>query len=303
MSRPRKVRISQVSLMGSDAQAVTFSLVLCTFGDRKKQLIRLIESLEHQQLKTFEVILVDQNSPGYLDEILHTKCAGFALKHVRSGRGLSIARNVGLLNARGEIVGFPDDDCWYFPDTLAQVSSFFGRNPKTDILLGRTVDEFGAPSLSPLRSQSGTVNRSNVWISGNSNTLFVRKAAIVPGGGFDEKLGVGARSRYQSGEETDFILTLMQNGSRAVYISDLKICHDQVSEIGAGRVLKRAWKYSLGFGYVLKKHNFGVAYLTYRFGRSILGGMFGFIALRPIYGLSRMVWGLGTVVGYVTAER
>jgi glycosyltransferase involved in cell wall biosynthesis len=277
-------------------------LVLCTLGDRKRQLIRLIASLENQEFKSFEIILVDQNPPGYLDEILQTKCAGITIRRVRSDRGLSIARNVGLASAIGEVVGFPDDDCWYFPDTLTQVSSFFRRNPKVDILLGRTVDEFGAPSLSPPRTESGAVNRSNVWISGNSNTLFVRKKAIVPDGGFNEKLGVGAQTRYQSGEETDFILTLMQNGSRAIYISKLKIYHDQVSDIGTVRVLKRAWAYSLGFGYVLKKHNFGVTYVTYRFGRSILGGILGFVGLRPVYGLSRTVWGLGTVVGYVTAK-
>jgi 2-beta-glucuronyltransferase len=282
---------------------VKVSLVLCTLGDRKSQLTRLMASLENQQFKAFEIILVDQNPAGHLNDIFQTKCAGIAIKHVSSKRGLSIARNVGLANATGDVVGFPDDDCWYFPDTLAHVSSFFRRNPKVDILLGRTVDGFGAPSLSPLRTESGAVNRSNVWISGNSNTLFVRKEAIAPGGGFNEELGVGAQSRYQSGEETDFILTLMQEGSRAVYISDLKIYHDQVSEIGTQRTLKRAWMYSLGFGYVLKKHNFGLVYLFYRFGRSILGGILGLARLRLAYGLSRMVWGVGTVVGYVTAKR
>jgi hypothetical protein len=214
---------------------------------------------------------------------------------------LSIGRNVGLRHALGAIVGFPDDDCWYVPQTLNQVASFFRRNPKVDILLGRTVDAFGAPSLSPLRKRSGAVNRSNVWISGNSNTLFVRKEVILPHG-FDEKLGVGAPTRYQSGEETDFILTLMKNRARAVYISDLKICHDQVDTIGTARILKRAWMYSLGFGYVLKKHEFGFGYLSYRVVRSIVGAMRAVVGLRPVYGIGRMVWSAGTLVGYVSAK-
>jgi 2-beta-glucuronyltransferase len=292
-------RLSPTELQG---RTVTISLVLCTLGDRKKQLVRLLQSLEHQQFKGFEIVLVDQNSSGYLDDILKTKCAGIALKHVSSGRGLSIARNVGLLNTTGGIVGFPDDDCWYPPDTLAKVASFFHKNPKIDILLGRTVDEFGRPSLSAPRMQSGAVNRSNIWISGNSNTLFVRRDVVPAGGGFDEKIGVGAPSRYQSGEETDFILTLISKRARAVYISHLKICHDQVGSIGAVRLLKRAWTYSLGFGYVLKKHDFGFAYLAYRIGRSILSAAFAVVRLRPVYGLSRLAWGLGTLVGYTTAK-
>lgn len=284
------------------SRPVIVSLVLCTIGDRKRQLIRLIQSLENQELKGFEVVLVDQNPPGYLGDILQTRCAGLVIKHVRSDRGLSLARNVGLCHATGDIVGFPDDDCWYFPDTLAQVFSFFRRNPEIDILLGRTVDERGLPSLSPLRKQSGAVDRNNVWISGNSNTLFIRHDATKLCGAFDEKLGVGAPGRYQSGEETDFILTLMKNGARAAYISDLEICHDQVENGGKIRMLRRAWMYSLGFGYVLKKHSFGFGYLIYRVGRSILGAVWAVVRLRPVYGLSRMVWGAGTLIGYVSAK-
>ena len=278
------------------------SLVLCTFGDRKMQLIRLLETLKRQQLKSFEIVLVDQNPPGYLDELLQTKREELAFKHVRSDRGLSIARNVGLLSATGEIIGFPDDDCWYYPDTLQQVTAFFQHNPKIDILLGRTVDECGMPSLSPLRKESGAVNRDNIWISGNSNTLFVRRSAVPVPGAFDEQIGVGAKSRYQSGEETDFILKLMKERARAVYLSDLKIGHDQVDDVDVTRTLKRAWGYSLGFGYVLKKHKFGSSYLAYRVVRSILSAILAFVRLRLVYGLSRIVWGAGTLFGYLAAK-
>ncbi len=286
----------------ANAPVITISLVICTFGDRQRQLTRLIRSLSEQRFRAFEIVLVDQNPPGYLDEVLETECGGLILKHVRSDPGLSIARNAGLLAATGDIVGFPDDDCWYFPETLMQVASFFGQNPSIDILLGRTVDEFGQPSLSPLRKESGSVDRSNVWISGNSNTLFVSKDAIPSSGAFDEKIGVGAPSRYQSGEETDFILRLMKNKARPVYINHLKIGHDQVGNAGAGRELKRAWMYSLGFGYVLKKQEYGFMYCCYRVGRSIISATWATARLRPVYGLSRLVWATGTLVGYLTAK-
>jgi glycosyltransferase involved in cell wall biosynthesis len=278
------------------------SLVLCTLGDRKRQLTRLIESLRHQQFKSFEIVLVDQNPPGHLDELLQTKREELAFKHVRSDRGLSIARNIGLLSATGEIIGFPDDDCWYYPETLQQITAFFQRNPKIDILLGRTVDEFGMPSLSPFRKESGGVNRDNIWNSGNSNTLFVRRNAVPVPGAFDEQIGVGARSRYQSGEESDFILNLIRDRARAVYLSDLTIGHDQVDDVDATRTLKRAWAYSLGFGYVLKKHKFGFTYLAYRVVRSILSAILAFVRLRLVYGLSRIVWGAGTLFGYLAAK-
>src|SRR5262249_2604201 len=99
-------------------EAVTVSLVTCTLGDRKERLARLLQSLAPQGFRAFELIVVDQNPPGYIDEILQTCGAGLRIKHVRSAPGLSAARNVGLAQANGQIVGFPDDDCWYLPDTL-----------------------------------------------------------------------------------------------------------------------------------------------------------------------------------------
>jgi 2-beta-glucuronyltransferase len=290
------------ALTASGEQRPTCSLVLCTLGGRKKQLKKLLASLEHQDFKSFEVILVDQNPPGYLDEVVQWADARLAVKHVRSDPGLSVARNVGLGHVTGEIVAFPDDDCWYFPDTLTRVTAFFDQNPKIDLLLGRTVDGSGLPSLSPLRKASGGVDKSNIWMSGNSNTVFVREDAVTLAGGFDEQIGVGAESRFQSGEETDFILSLMEKGARVVYIAELKVGHEQVDVTGANRPLKRAWMYSQGFGYVLKKHKFGNSYLAYRVVRSLLGAAWAIVRLHPQYALSRLLWGAGTLVGYVIAK-
>jgi 2-beta-glucuronyltransferase len=278
------------------------SLVLCTLGDRKKQLVRLLDSLDHQAFNSFEIIIVDQNPLGYLDDVVQSAESRFSLKHVRSDRGLSIARNVGLRHVTGDIVAFPDDDCWYFPETLGRVVAFFDQNPRIDMLLGRTVDGSGAPSLSPSRSESGSVNKSNIWVSGNSNTVFVRTNAVSAGGGFNEEIGVGAPSRFQSGEETDFILSLMESGARVVYLRDLKVGHEQVENVGMKRTLKRAWTYSQGFGYVLKKYKYGIWYLTYRLLRSFLSAAWAFVRMEPQYGLSRLLWSVGTLVGYVNAN-
>ena len=44
------------------------------------------------------------------------------LELVESARGLSRARNAGLRMIAGDIVSFPDDDCWYPPDLLQRVA-------------------------------------------------------------------------------------------------------------------------------------------------------------------------------------
>lgn len=281
---------------------IAVSLVTCTVGSRKQQLARLLKSLAEQEFKAFELIIVDQNPPGYLDDLMKAFDTRLRLIHVKSSRGLSLGRNVGLAQAKGKIVGFPDDDCWYPPATIKQVVTFFGSNPGIGILLGRTVDASGHPSLSPYRPESGTVDKRNIWISGNSNTLFVRHDAIRGTVSFDENIGVGAPTRFQSGEETDFILSLLEAGTRAVYIHDLTVCHDQVEDGRLIRTSKRAWMYAQGFGYVLKKHHFGLAYVLYRFARSIGSAAFATLRLRFGFALSRIIWAFGTIVGYFTSR-
>src|SRR5258708_7909985 len=97
-----------------------FSLIVCTLG-RKGSLRRLFRSLDAQSLPDFEVIIVDQNPPGFLDEVVDLYRSQFRIVCVLAKPGLSSARNVGLAHAAGRVIAFPDDDCWYKPDTLSEV--------------------------------------------------------------------------------------------------------------------------------------------------------------------------------------
>ena|SRR5208337_53067 len=101
------------------------SLVVATV-DRVAELERLFVSLDAQSYRDFEVIVVDQNPDDRLLPVLqqHTD---LAILHLRSGRGLSHARNVGLLAAQGDILAVPDDDCWYPEQLLHCVSTWLPR--------------------------------------------------------------------------------------------------------------------------------------------------------------------------------
>lgn len=100
-----------------------FSLIVCTLG-RFDDIDVLFASFIKQKYKHFEVILVDQNEDGYLTPILNKYEGAFPLTHVKSPKGLSIARNNGMKYVTGDIVCFPDDDCYYSEDTLEIVKNF-----------------------------------------------------------------------------------------------------------------------------------------------------------------------------------
>jgi glycosyltransferase involved in cell wall biosynthesis len=84
------------------------SLVVAT-RDRTAELGRLLQSIAEQTHPHIEAIIVDQNRDNRLQPILGLLPTS-RLRYLRAEPGLSHARNIGVANARGEVVGFPDDD-------------------------------------------------------------------------------------------------------------------------------------------------------------------------------------------------
>lgn len=247
--------------------AAAISLIVCTIG-RVDPLKRLLASLEQQDFRRFEIIIVDQNPPGVLDTVLASH-PDLPIVHVRSAKGLSRARNVGLAKCQGAIVGFPDDDCWYGREVLRTVDAFFSTRADIDFISGKTLDEHGAVSLNRYPARSMLINRSNVFGASNSNTIFVRKDTALKVGGFDETLGVGADTPFQAGEESDFLLRCLAAGCMGLYNHDFVVRHDQVTES-----LDRLRAYSVGFGRVVRLHNLASSVLLPRNVRTIAGACF-----------------------------
>jgi hypothetical protein len=50
---------------------------------------------------------------------------------------LSNARKVAIEKARGLIIGYPDDDCLYYPDTISKVMSGFDNFHEEKIIFGK----------------------------------------------------------------------------------------------------------------------------------------------------------------------
>jgi len=272
------------------------SLIVCTIG-RSTKLARLLTSLNAQTRTSFELIVVDQSDSDEIEAALRSQGAGYAICHVRSARGLSRARNVGLRYARGDVVGFPDDDCWYDKGVIEHVARFFKR-PECAVLTGRTVDRDGIESVSAHRAESGFVNRHNVFESGNSSTLFARSAAIRDIGGFDETLGVGAATPFQSGEETDLLLRLMRKGYTLCYDRAFTVHHDQTDD-SPEVTLARIRAYSPGYGRVLRIHHYGPGYLAKRVSRAALRGAVCLVTGDQQGARQRYGWAMGSLRGFL----
>jgi glycosyltransferase involved in cell wall biosynthesis len=273
------------------------SLITCTLG-RKDKLLRMLQSLRQQDPLQFELILVDQNAPGFLDAELEPFRSQFSVTHLYTAKGLSLGRNAGLQSARADLVAFPDDDCWYRPGTIQQVIGLFHAHPGLDFISGRTRDANGMASLSPTLDHAVRIGRDNYLLCGNSNTIFARMSAVRRIGGFDERLGVGAATPFQSGEESDLLLSAMAAHMQLGYFPDLAVHHDQVDQSNAAAWVDRAAKYGAGYGAILRKHDFGAAYLCLRVLRSLLRSLLHAARLQGTEARYKYSWALGIWSGY-----
>ena len=274
-----------------------FSLVVCSVH-RFDQLERLFASLAQQTFRDFEVVLVDQNPDDRLVPIVERHAAAYPIRHIRSPKGLSRARNNGIAAARGDFLAFPDDDCWYRADTLARASALFAAHPHLSIVTGRTLDSDGHPSVSPTGDIARDITRANYLECGNSNGIFVRAETLKAIGGFDERLGVGADTPFQSGEEADLLLRALASGRNLRFFPELVVHHDQVDTVIADAQIERARKYGRGFGALLSKHRFGVGYTSYRLARSLTGMAVAMVRRDTWKARYKWAWALGIFEGY-----
>lgn len=270
-----------------------FSLVLATVG-RFEELKRFLESLGEQREAAFELIVVDQNSDDRLVPLLESYTAQFPLTHLRSERGLSRARNIGLKHITGDIVAFPDDDCWYAPDVCIRVSEFFLRHPNCDGLTGRHALPSGKPSAG-WDQRAGWLSMKNVWRRAISFSIFLRKRVVHEVAGFDETLGAG--SSGGEGEETDYLLSALRKGLRLYYEPSVLVFHPNLRRYDS-QARRKQYSDALGFGRVLRKHNYPLALVLYFMIRPVAGALLKLAIGRPSEALRHWAMFRGRIAGY-----
>lgn len=118
---------------------------------------------------------------------------GHSLRLIRQdNRGLSNARNTGLLHATGEYVGFLDSDDLWPEGKVQQHLKIFSENPAIDLTFSwwRGIDEEGRPNgragANPIRRpRFADLILRNI---APPSSVIARREAIMAAGMFDERL-------------------------------------------------------------------------------------------------------------------
>ncbi len=275
------------------------SLIVATLG-RVTELERLLTSLDAQTYKNFEVIVVDQNPDDRLAPVLREH-QSLKVEHMRSGPGLSRARNVGLRVAKGDIITIPDDDCWYPRELLASVARWFELHPGFDALFPTMRSETDKPVGPKWPAGPCRCTRANLWHCTTATTAFMRRPVTDAVGLFDEKLGLGAASRCQSGEDVDYFLRALARGFRMWYEPTIKVHHPDLHDLV--RLRRISYSYALGLGYLLRVYGYSWREFSGHFVRPLGGILVSLCKCNLARAHTYLLRAAGQLVGYVSGPR
>lgn len=213
---------------------------------------RLLDSLDRQRLKDFKIYLGDQ-SGGALDH-LWGRHANLDLRIVPLPRsGVSSARNALTTLALTEspaYLAYPDDDCWYTPQTLELAAAALEDARGQDAILGT----WGATPGSICNMPEGRIGRYSAFRRAETYVQFYRTSLVQKIGPWDETLGPGTGLPYGCGEDTDFLLRALELSDRITRRPEVQVYHP-LPRLG-GDMAKKWREYALGRMHLLEKHKF-----------------------------------------------
>lgn len=231
------------------------SIVISTLG-RVAEICRLLDSILVTAINvSYEVLIVDQNENGLLDEVFENYKARLPLmRYVVQFKGLSKARNFGIIHANGDIICFPDDDAEFQKDTVDIALSTLS-DTKAKCVFGKVVSrETGEDVIAKFSKEEKYLSLKNFEGCFVEAAMFA-DARLLNEYLYDENMGVG--TIYGSQEGYDLVYRLLQDNISIYYSPKIKLYHpNKILEKRTKGEIKRAFYYSCGFAYLCRKHMF-----------------------------------------------
>ncbi|WP_067831271.1 glycosyltransferase [Actinomadura kijaniata] len=156
-----------------------------------------------------------------------------------------------------DVVLFPGDHTWYPPDALERGARALEAG--ADVVSGRMVGGGGARP--PLGERPARIDDRNVWTLAPAESCFFRASFLRTAGGFDEGLGAGCDTPWQSGATADLLLRGLRAGSVLNHAPDIRVFeHDpDAPPAGTPEHGARARHAARGAGRVHRRHYGGYA--------------------------------------------
>lgn len=198
-----------------------FSVVVPTYN-RAALLAKCLAALADQSYRSYEVIVVDDGSDDETPSVVKRIPVARYLR--QDNKGPAAARNLGIANARGELIAFTDDDCVVPSDWLEQLEGGYIRHPEA-AGVGGYLEPPEELLTSNIFAQYERYVTHNVYgagphevvggfecPAGGTNNMSYRRRVLEEVGGFDESFP------FAAGEDADLKWRICRQGHRLVYV-------------------------------------------------------------------------------------
>ncbi len=231
------------------ASRFELSVVVTTLG--KVDIRPLLESLALQTVPPHQVVVNDQGEGEDVRRALAEYADRLNVLRTTSERGASKGRNAALV-AMDVVDGvfFTDDDCQLAVDVLERTRAAFERG--LDLVTGRLVSSHGARGLGRVTTET-PLTKKNVWTLAIEPAMGASKRVLQSHGGYDDRLGVGGHTKYQSGEGTDLLLRAIADGMRVAHDPSITVI-ETATPLTQDELLRKTLTYARGTGRVYASH-------------------------------------------------
>jgi GT2 family glycosyltransferase len=237
---------------------VKVSVIIATLGKRLRELESCLQSVLSQTYKSFEVILINDGAIEPVMAIVHSfKNLNCKIKVIHNTKrvGPAVARNIGLMHAKGKYVAFIDDDAVAKKDWLER------------LLRAYVKDDVGGVGGTTIQITSGRVKQRSMFtkvldttyanIKEPSETQFLCgtnmsfKTDILRSiNGFDPNLGL-----ISFFEDTDISLSVRELGYKLICEPAAVVVHHDIPDGGCTAPPAKTWFwFARNRLYVVLKH-------------------------------------------------
>ena len=238
--------------------------VIALTRDRPSEFLLLLQALQQQRMRDFEVIVVGAENDirrhgatdEFVDRVVYVQCAE---------QNISKSRNIGIGRARGDILAFIDDDAAPEPDWLSELIKPFeqdsiaavggfvrGRNGVDFQWRGALIDRYGdhaSLTLDDMKDAGFNDPKGELFLSTVGVNSAFRAAALRRIGGFDEQF-------HYFLDESDVCLRLVKSGWGAAIAPYAEVHHAyaESSERAANRAPRDMFQVSASRVYFSLTH-------------------------------------------------
>jgi glycosyltransferase involved in cell wall biosynthesis len=231
------------------------SVVVLTYG-RAETLRKLLEHLDNQELdrKEYEVVVVSDHSPDHTADVCREMAekSSFVLRFLENdqNKGIGYSQNVGIRNAKGDIILLMADDIMQSPGSLKAHLDFHIEHPRREIAaLGRVIQ---SPQLfhisvflrhwNPFRMNELEANTILPAYRFGAANLSFKRSFMIEYGMFREDLG---RFGAAANEDLEVGYRLKNHGLELHYLTEAWAHHFHVYTLD--QAVKRWYERGLNF--------------------------------------------------------